>query len=275
MVDRLSKVTTVDRDAAVEEFLVAFQPIVSVSSKETLIYGYEALTRTAEGGCPPLLLESRGSEELYALNFRCQQLALAAAVKVGLAGNLSINATPGGICHPRFGLREVMRSAREVGFPTNRIIVEITELEIVQDYKALRRRVDEFRRDGLRIALDDFGTGFNGLNTLLELRPDIVKVDMALIQKIETDRDRQALLFGICAGGDRLGMRLIAEGVETLDGMKTLSGCNIDLMQGYLFARPEIGVLPAIDPVLREQIFRTLAELASPAQPGDMTGAQG
>ena len=255
------------------EISIAFQPIVSVTQNRIAIYGYEALARDSGGACPPLLAGACASEEVYALNFHCQRLALMTASVMGLPASLAMNVMPGVICHPRYGIREIMYFAQEIGFPINRIILEITELERVPDYRPLRRHIDEFRQEGLRVALDDFGTGFNGLNTLLELRPDIIKIDMALIRKIETDRDRQALLFGICSGGERLGMKLVAEGIETLDTVKILSRENIDLMQGYLFARPQIGVLPTVDPATREQVARMFATLPCPAPAGDAAGA--
>lgn len=253
---------------------IAFQPIVSATPGGVIVYAYEALARAANGECPPQLTESRPSRLAYAMNFMSQRLALATACEIGLQANLSLNVTPGAVCHPLYGMHAVMHFAREIGFPADRIIFEITELEPIRDYRMIRRLVDEYRKDGVRLALDDFGTGFNGLNTLLELRPDIIKIDMALIRKIETDMDRQSLLFGICSGGDRLGMRLIAEGVETLDTVEILSRENVDLMQGFLFARPQTGVLPEIDSTTKEQVMQTLARLSNPANAGDMRGAQ-
>lgn len=252
---------------------IAFQPIVSVTQNAIATYGYEALARTREGGCPPLLSRPRPSQKIYKLDFECQRLALSTASSIGLQTNLSINIRPGSICHPRYGIQKLVDHAQEIGFPLDRLVLEITEQEMIPDYGPLRRCIDKFRQDGLRIALDDFGTGFNGLNTLLELKPDIVKIDMALIHKIETDRDRQALLFGICSGGNRLGMRLIAEGVETYESAEILSRENVDLMQGYLFAKPQIGNLPVVDLSTAERIAKMLSEVIHPARAGDMTGA--
>lgn len=253
--------------------LIAFQPIVSATKRGIIVYGYEALARGSDGRAPPILRDSMPSEMLYALDCECRRQAVTAAKAVGLQANLSINVTPGAICHPRYGLRQTINFARDVGFPMDRIIFEITEREIVTDYRPLRACIDECRQDGVRIALDDFGTGFNGLSTLLELRPDIVKIDMTLIQKIETDLDRQALMFGICSGGARLKMRLIAEGVETLESVETLSQSNIDLMQGYFFAKPEIGRLPLVKPQMTERTCSALSRLPHSAHVGDLTGS--
>ncbi|ABE37003.1 EAL domain protein [Paraburkholderia xenovorans LB400] len=251
----------------------AFQLIASVTRNGIVTYGYEALARDAQGRVPVDLLKSHASEALYAFDFRCRTQALREAVRLGLVVNLSLNFMPGATCHPRYGIDATVRAALELGFPVERLIVELTEREPVTDYKPLRRCIDRHRDNGARLALDDFGTGFNGLNTLLELRPDIVKVDMKLVQKIETDYDRQALMFGICSGGDRLGMRLVAEGVETLEAVAALSSTNIDLMQGFLFARPFIGGLPEASGELTERATGMLMKLPFSAVAGDMRGA--
>lgn len=96
---------------------------------------------------------------------------------------------------------------------------------------------------------------------------------MTLIRKIETDQDRQSLMFGICSGGQRLGMRLVAEGVETVEAIAALSAANVDLMQGYVFARPQIGQLavPGLD--VEEQVRRVLSGMDYSAERGDLRGA--
>jgi EAL domain-containing protein (putative c-di-GMP-specific phosphodiesterase class I) len=252
---------------------IAFQPIVSVTRNGIVIYGYEALARGAHGVCPPLLMSWKDLRKQYALSSRCQQLAILHAKKLGLQTNLSINVLPGSLLHPKYGLQRFVQFTQDVGFPIDRIILEITEREFVADYKPLRACIDRFRNDGLRIAIDDFGTGFNGLNTLLELQPNIVKIDMTLIHKIETDVNRQALMAGICYGGERLGMRLIAEGVETVQAIEVLSQGNVDLMQGYFFARPQIGSLPIVNDEACEQVPSALQNLLIFSEVGDMTGA--
>lgn len=260
---------------AVESRLyTAFQPIVSATKEGVVIYGYEALARNDEGQVPAELLVSQASEALYSFDFRCRKQAIQDATALKLSANLSLNFMPGAMCHPDYGIDATVTVAKDAGFPVERLVFELTEREPVLDYKPLRRCIDRHRENGARLALDDFGTGFNGLNTLLELRPDTVKVDMKLVQKIETDYDRQALMFGICSGGDKLGMRLIAEGVETPHAVAVLSASNIDLMQGFYFARPRIEQLPRVDAALAEETRQMLAALPFAAAAGDMRGAE-
>lgn len=252
----------------------AFQPILSVTRDRIITYGYEALARDAEGRVPMELFVPRRPEALYAFDFRCRLQALHNAVALGLSANLSLNFMPGALSHADYGLDATVCAAHDAGFPVDRLIIELTEHERVADYKPLRACIDRHRQDGLRLALDDFGVGYNGLSTLLELSPDLVKIDLNLIQKIETDYDRQSLMYGICSASDRLGIRLIAEGVETSGCVAVLSAANIDLMQGFLFARPRIGSLPEIPEQLVNTITDMLASQPFSAIPGEMRGAQ-
>jgi EAL domain-containing protein (putative c-di-GMP-specific phosphodiesterase class I) len=253
---------------------IAFQPIVSVTKDGVVRYGFEALARCHNGNVPSILIGSRFSEALYAFDYRCRVLALKEAVALGLRGNLSLNITPGAVCHPAYGVDATINVAIEVGFDPQRVVFELTERERVTDYDPLRRCFDRHRQNGVRLALDDFGTGFNNLNTLLDLRPDIVKIDMKFVQKIEGDYDRQALMFGICSGGDRLGMRLIAEGVETLASVQALSTMNIDLMQGFLFSEPAMNRIPSVPSSTCSAVVSLLSSLPNSAKPGNMRGAE-
>ena len=105
---------------------------------------------------------------------------------------------------------------------------------------------NEYRKHGFRMALDDFGAGFSGLNVLAEVKPDIVKFDMDLIRGIERRPTAFAIIQALTDLCHRLGIEVVAEGVETLDEFRTLKKCGIHLMQGYLFARPGFEALPAI-----------------------------
>ena len=96
-------------------------------------------------------------------------------------------------------------------------------------------------------AIDDFGAGYAGLNLLAEFQPDIVKLDMALVRGIDTNLPRQAIIAGILGICRMLNVRVIGEGIETVGEMQTLRDLGVELMQGYLFARPAFEELPSPD----------------------------
>jgi len=96
---------------------------------------------------------------------------------------------------------------------------------------------------GFLTAIDDFGAGFPGLNLLADLQPDIIKLDMALIRNVDTDRARRSIVAAMVTATNDLGIRVIAEGIETAQEFAALRDLGIDLMQGYHFAKPAFQAL--------------------------------
>jgi EAL domain-containing protein (putative c-di-GMP-specific phosphodiesterase class I)/AmiR/NasT family two-component response regulator len=125
-----------------------------------------------------------------------------------------------------------------------RVVLELTEHTRVQDYALLLPRLDELRLQGVRIAVDDTGAGYAGLQHILELVPDILKLDLQLIRGIDADPIRRALTSALVNFAAELGAGVIAEGIETPAELATLQSLGVDWGQGYLFARP--GDLPTV-----------------------------
>jgi EAL domain-containing protein (putative c-di-GMP-specific phosphodiesterase class I) len=105
----------------------------------------------------------------------------------------------------------------------------------------LRGRIDALRRQGFRIAVDDLGAGYAGLTCIADLAPDVVKVDMSLVRGLDRDPMRRRLVRAITDLSVELGIRTVAEGVETAAERDALEAMGCDLMQGFLFARPAPG----------------------------------
>jgi EAL domain-containing protein (putative c-di-GMP-specific phosphodiesterase class I) len=123
-----------------------------------------------------------------------------------------------------------------------RVVLEITERASLENVENLRTTVARLRERGFRIAIDDLGAGYAGLNNLPLLEPEIVKLDMNLVRDIDTIPIKQKVvgsMTGLCRD---MGLLIIAEGVETLAECNTLLELGCDLLQGYLFARPERGL---------------------------------
>ena len=124
------------------------------------------------------------------------------------------------------------------GRPLERIVVEVTEHAPVGDYGALERALAPYRAGGLRLAVDDAGAGYASLTHVLAVRPELVKVDMALVHGADTDLARQTLLRALAAFADSIGARLVAEGVETAGELRAVRDCGVHLVQGFYLARP-------------------------------------
>ena len=116
---------------------------------------------------------------------------------------------------------------------------EVTEGERVDDPIHLKGIFEEYERQGFTTSIDDFGSGYSGLNLLAMFQPHVLKIDMALTRNIDKDPVRTAIVEGVVLVAKRLNIMIVAEGVETCEESDTLLGLGVDLMQGYLFARPD------------------------------------
>jgi EAL domain-containing protein (putative c-di-GMP-specific phosphodiesterase class I) len=120
----------------------------------------------------------------------------------------------------------------------SRIIYEITERSDLHSLEGARDQVAKLRALGYRVAVDDLGAGYAGLTSIALLQPDIVKVDMALVRGVEKSPTQAALISSVIALCEKLGIQVIAEGVETNAEAACLIDLECDLLQGYYFAKP-------------------------------------
>ncbi len=130
------------------------------------------------------------------------------------------------------------RQVAELGLEPGHIALEVIESE-VEDVKELQRFVENFRGHGFLIALDDVGAGHSNLNRIPLIKPDILKVDRFLVQDIQRDFYKQEVLRSLLNMARRLGTLVIAEGVETEEEALFLLDMDVDMIQGYFFARPQ------------------------------------
>jgi EAL domain-containing protein (putative c-di-GMP-specific phosphodiesterase class I) len=122
--------------------------------------------------------------------------------------------------------------------PGARIVVELTEHTRVQDYQLLLGALSELRGHGVRVAVDDAGAGYAGLQHVLRLRPDIIKLDHELTRAIDTDPARRALAGALVTFANEIDAVIVAEGIETPEALSTLRALEVAWGQGYHLARP-------------------------------------
>ena len=226
-------------------FSMAFQPIVNVA--ERTVWAYEALARGPEGEPAATVLNHSLHNNRYAIDQRCREKAVAVASALGIlqtSAALSINFYPNAVYEPRQCLARTFAAANAVGFPLNRLIFEITEVEEVRDHEHLRRIMTEYRTHGLRLAIDDFGAGHSGLNLLSVFQPDIIKVDRVLVDHIDQRSASRSIVRSIVRMCAEMDVTLVAEGIEREEEMQVLCEMGISLMQGFLFARQAFEGLP-------------------------------
>ncbi len=124
------------------------------------------------------------------------------------------------------------------GWPSERIVLELTEHEEVEDYDALIKQIDLLRYMGIRVAIDDAGAGYAGLQQIVRLRPDIIKLDMSLTSNVDKDVVRRALASALKQFARDTGALIVAEGVETEAELAALLDLEVELVQGYLLGKP-------------------------------------
>ncbi len=231
-------------------FSYAFQPIVDVLARE--VFSYEALVRGRADEPAYQVLERVAENHRHRFDQDSRVAAIALAAKLGLDCHLNLNFLPQSLSVSGDSISTTLEAAARNELPIDRIILEVTEGEVIADYAHLGAQLNEYRGRGLKIAIDDFGAGYSGLNMLADFQPDQVKIDMNLVRGIERHGPRQAIVRAIAQVCGDLGIDLIAEGVETLREYEWFADQGVRLYQGYLFARPGFESFPPVhypDPV--------------------------
>lgn len=233
------------KDGAVFDLPItmAFQPIVNVSTQT--VFAYEALVRGKDGAGAGQVLAQIADHNRYAFDQVCRTTAIELAAGLDMAAtgaNLSINFLPNAVYEPRACIRATLAAAMRTGFPVNKIIFEFTESEAM-DADHILNILRSYRAMGFKTAIDDFGAGYAGLGLLTLFQPDIVKLDMALIRDIDTDPVKRTIVRNTLNMLRDLGVEPVCEGIETPAEQDVLRDLGVDLMQGYLLARPALEAL--------------------------------
>ncbi len=225
-------------------FSMAFQPVVDI--RERRIDAYEALVRGTAGEGAKHVLDRLTPGNLYAFDQASRVRAIEMAVRLGIDRQLNINFLPNAVYEPRACIQATLDAAARTGFPLDKLTFEIVESETIVEPDRLRDIIVEYRRHGFRIALDDFTTGYSGLSRLIELRPDIVKIDRVLVQGCHVDRTRLAVIAGLLRICDEIGIKAVLEGIECLEEALALRSAGARFLQGFHFA------MPAFERVVRD-----------------------
>jgi EAL domain-containing protein (putative c-di-GMP-specific phosphodiesterase class I) len=228
-------------------FDFAFQPIVSLKGRS--VFAHEALARGPEGQSAHSVLNQVTWENRHRFDQECRSRAIEQATALDMCESLSINFIPNAVANPRACMQRTLRAASECGFKLSQLIFEVTESEKVADPETLVRIFREYRKLGIKTAIDDFGAVYAGLNLLARFQPDIVKIDIDLVRDVDANKTKQIIVESIVSLCEKLGIVVLAEGVETFDERDFLASLGIDLMQGFLFARPTFKAIAQVDPM--------------------------
>jgi EAL domain-containing protein (putative c-di-GMP-specific phosphodiesterase class I) len=231
------------------DFSMAFQPIVDLETGTP--YAYEALIRGPAGEPALTVLSGVTEANRYAFDQRCRVKAIETAAHAGLLATrakLSINFLPNAVYSPVACIQLTLKTARALDFPIDRLVFEFTENEQMADPAHVASIIAAYQQMGFGTALDDFGAGHAGLGLLARFQPDTIKLDMDLVRGVDVSMPRRMIIRSIVSMSESLGIRLIAEGVETAAELDALTALGVRYVQGFLFARPGFEHLPAIAP---------------------------
>ena len=223
-----------DVTAAVKALTMYLQPVVSLVDDHHPTIGFEALARfqTDPYRAPDVWCARARNCGLQAeVELSCIRAALGLLPMLPESAYLSINVSPETLGSPYF-----LRMLDDVD--ADRLVLEVTEHAVVSEYSSLVRAVRVLRERGLQLAVDDAGAGFASFRHVLELGPEIIKLDIQLTSRIASDNSRQALVGSLSVFADSVGASLVAEGIELEDDLATLRSLGVGAGQGYLFARP-------------------------------------
>ncbi len=213
---------------------IAFQPVCDLKTREVI--GYEALARFPGWAVTTPRQWFEQAIELglqQALELLAATTALEQLDRLEEQAFLSVNLSPATAASKAFA-----DLASTV--PSSRLVLEITENAAVDNYMRFTGAIDHLRSLGVRIALDDAGAADVGLHHLVEIRPDIVKIDTTVIHGIADDELRQAVAYAYASLSKRAGAISLAEGIETEAEYSMLSSMEVDAGQGYLLGRPAL-----------------------------------
>jgi EAL domain-containing protein (putative c-di-GMP-specific phosphodiesterase class I) len=230
--DRLALEASFER--ALDTLWMAYQPIIRTSDRS--LFGYEALLRSEEKALPHPGAVLDAAERLGRLHDLGRRIRTAACSPIA-------GAPDGAVLFVNLHSHDLMDASllatdSPLSGVASRVVLEITERASLDHVKDVRARIATLRQNGFRIAIDDLGAGYAGLTSFATLEPEFVKLDMALVRDVHRIPTKEKLLRSMTTLCKELGIKVVAEGVETREECEVLVSAGCDFLQGYLFAKP-------------------------------------
>ncbi len=230
---------------AKQQFMVYYQPIVELATQKItkaealLRWQHPQLGMVGPAEFVPLAEETGIIVEIGEWVFRSasQQVSLWRD-KFDPHFQISVNKSPIQFLNTRYDPQHWLRQLQALGLPGQSIVVEITEGLLLDASDKVHEQLLVFRDAGLQVALDDFGTGYSSLSYLKKFDIDYIKIDQSFVRHLQPASNDMALCEAIIAMAHKLGIKVIAEGIETTEQAALLTAAGCDYGQGYLFSRP-------------------------------------
>jgi len=223
-------------------FRSVYQPIVTLGAAQPTVVGYEALLRARGAQGPVLPAALFAAAERAGWTHVLDRIGRTTALR-GAAGWLGddllfVNFLPTTIYRPQVCLRTTEQAAGLAGLRLDQLVFEVTESEQVKDLDHLSDVFAYYRERGCKVALDDLGAGYSSLNLLVRLRPDVVKLDKEIVQRLPEPASA-AVVAAVVDITHAYGGLVLAECVETAEQAAAARDLGVDLGQDWYFGRPQ------------------------------------
>jgi EAL domain-containing protein (putative c-di-GMP-specific phosphodiesterase class I) len=224
-----------------ERVVTAYQPILRM--QEGTLLGFEALSRGPRGSgletADSLFGAAAAHGLVVELDRLCRRRALLSSGRIPSSAKLFLNTLPTTMRDPQFRGKALIDFLERAQVAPDRIVIEITEKEFIENYGLFRETMAYFTDLGMSFAVDDVGAGYSGLESIAKLKPTYLKIDTALVRDVHVSVVNRAMVKAIIALGHGIGAQVIAEGIHNEEEMQVLRALEVDFGQGHHLARPD------------------------------------
>lgn len=224
-----------------EKIHPVYQPIVSL--KDGSIFAYEALSRIDLPDCSfnteEMFQIAEKTMRIWDLEALCRKKALKAAITKPANCKLFINVNPNIILDEKFKSGTTRKYLHKYGLFPDDIVFEITERTSIQKEDTFKKTIQHYTQQNYQIAIDDFGAEYAGLNRICVLDPHYIKIDMNIIRNLHFDSIKHSMVKSLVIFCKDANIKLIAEGIETVEELTALIELGVDYGQGYYLKRPD------------------------------------
>jgi EAL domain-containing protein (putative c-di-GMP-specific phosphodiesterase class I) len=218
-----------------------YQPIVSL--KCGTAFGYEALSRFLDkrwfDGPQQLFAFAADEGMVYALDRLARERAIEGSTGLGMHQKLFINITAQIMNDPSFTPGQTLLLLERFGLSPHNVVFEITERSSFEDFGAAKKLLDHYRNQGYQIAIDDAGAGYSSLQSIVEIKPDFIKIDRSLIQGIHLEPMKQQIVRTFTEFAAKMDISLVAEGIEEEEELHQVRSMGVGYAQGFLLGKPQ------------------------------------
>ena len=222
--------------------------------QDRTIMGFEALSRGPRGSgleTPDALFDvAKANDLLVELDRLCRNRALLSSGRISSSTKIFVNTLPATMRDPQFRDKPLIDFLERAQVAPHRIVIEITEQEVIENHAMFRDMMSYFTDLGMSFAVDDVGRGYSQLDTIAKLRPGYLKIDMGLVRDVHVNPVNRSMVKAIIQLGHGINVgeahaKVIAEGIQKDEELQALAALDVDYVQGFHLAHPDVGQEPA------------------------------